>query len=50
MHDRSVWRRERDDQGDQDFYTLMRWIMQLDGKLDEILDRLEEDDGDESLE
>ena len=45
-----MWRRGTEDRGEQDFYTLMRWIMQLDAKLDEVLDRLEEDDGDEPLE
>jgi hypothetical protein len=41
-----VWWRHHEKQREQDFYTLMRWIMQLDAKLDEIIDLLEEDDDD----
>ena len=44
------WRRAEERDEEQDFYTLMRWIMKMDAKLSGILDRLEEDDGDEPLE
>jgi hypothetical protein len=40
--------RDYEKRRNDDFITLMKWIMQLDSKLDEIKDLLEEDD-DESL-
>jgi hypothetical protein len=43
-----VWWRRYEKRRNDDFITLMKWIMQLDAKLDEIRDLLEEDD-DESL-
>jgi hypothetical protein len=41
-----VWWRKYEERRREDFATLMIWIMGLDAKLDEIRDRLEEDDED----
>jgi hypothetical protein len=43
-----VWWQRYEKRRNEDFITLMKWIMQLDAKLDEIRDLLEEDD-DESI-
>jgi hypothetical protein len=39
-----VWWRRYEARREQDFYTLMDWIMKLDAKLNQILDLLEDDD------
>jgi hypothetical protein len=39
-----VWWRRYEQRRNRDFITLMTWIMQLDAKLNEIIDRLDEDD------
>jgi hypothetical protein len=41
-----MWWRRYEQRRDEDFRRLMVWIMQLDAKLDRIIDRLEEDDDD----
>ena len=41
-----MWWRKYEARRNDDFLTLMRWIMRLDAKLDEIRDRLEEEDDD----
>jgi hypothetical protein len=43
-----LWWQRNEKRRNDDFITLMKWIMQLDAKLDEIRDLLEEDD-DESI-
>jgi hypothetical protein len=43
-----VWWQRYEKRRNDDFIELMKWIMQLDAKLDEILDRLEYDDGEET--
>jgi hypothetical protein len=43
-----VWWRRYEKRRNDDFIALMKWVMQLDAKLDEIRELLEEDD-DESL-
>jgi hypothetical protein len=45
-----VWWRDYETRRNDDFLTLMQWIMQLDDKLDEILDRLEDENDDQPLE
>jgi len=43
-----VWWRRYEKRRNDDFLTLMKWIMQLDAKLDEIKEQLDDDD-DESV-
>ena len=43
-----MWWHEYKKRRNEDFRTLMTWIMQLDAKLDEVLNRLEYDDGEEA--
>jgi len=39
-----VWWRRYEERRKDDFITLMNWIMKLDAKLDQIIDRLDEDE------
>ena len=41
-----MWWRRYEKRRNDDFITLMNWIMKLDAKLDEIIEQLDEDDDD----
>ena len=44
----TVWWRECEERRNADFLTLMAWIMGLDDKLNQILDRLEVSDDEDA--
>lgn len=45
-----MWWRDYETRRNNDFQTLMQWVMRLDGKLDEILDLREDENDDDALE